>query len=136
MKLDTPSRLSDSELTATLLALARAERAATLLLIVHLAEFDARRLYLGAAFSSMFTYFRSVLRLSEHEAYHRIRAARTARRFPVILGMLDEGSLNLTTVRLLSPHLTDANKEELLAAAAGKGRRDMEALLARRFPQP
>src|SRR5207245_10628064 len=77
-----------------------------------------------------------VLKLSEHEAYHRIAAARTARRFPALLRMLAEGSLNLTSVRLLSPHLNEGNQEELLAAASGKSRRALEELLARRFPQP
>jgi hypothetical protein len=50
-------------------------------LIIHLAEFDQRRLYLPAGFSSLFAYCIEVLRLSEHAAYHRIVAARTARAF-------------------------------------------------------
>src|SRR5207245_10421423 len=82
------------------------EREATVDLITRLAELDKRRLYLGAGFSSLFTYCTEVLRLSEHTAYHRILAARMARRFPVVLRMLALGSLNLTSVRLLAAHLT------------------------------
>ena len=94
--------------------LAGCEREATVDLITHLAELDKRRLYLGAGFSSLFTYCTEVLGLSEHAAYHRIVAARTARRFPVLLRMLAQGSLNLTSVRLLASHLTNGNLEELL----------------------
>jgi hypothetical protein len=81
-------------------------------------------------------YCREVLRLSEGEAYNRIEAARTARRFPVILDMLVEGMLNLTTVRLLAPHLAEANHHDVLASAAGKSKREVEELLARQRPGP
>jgi len=136
MTTNIPSRLSDSELVAEVKRLAQCEREATTLLIAHLAELDARRLYLGAGFSSLFTYCCEVLQLSEHETYNRIEAARAARRFPVILDLLGKASLNLTTVRLLAPHLTPENHEELLAAACRKSKREVEELLARRFPRP
>jgi len=116
--------------------LAGREREATAHLVAHLAELDARRLYLGAGFSSLFTYCMEVLRLSEAEAYNRIEAARAARRFPVLLDRLAERSLSLTTVCVLAAHLTPDNCEELLAAASGKSRRAVEELLAQRFPQP
>jgi hypothetical protein len=128
--------LSDDALTLELARLAGHERAATAALIVHLAEFDARRLYEGAGHPSMFSYCREVLRLSEDAAYNRIKAARAARLYPSIVGMLADGSLSPTTVRLLAAHLTLENHERLLAAAAGKGKQDVEVLLARWFPQP
>src|SRR5713101_1466444 len=93
-------------------------------------------LYLGAGFSSLFTYCCEVLHLSEPAAYNRIEAARAARRFPVILRMLGEGSLSLATVRLLASHLTDDNHQELLAAAKGKSKRQVEELLVGYFPKP
>src|SRR5438128_10694673 len=65
-------------------SIARCEREATASVIAHLAELDARRLYLGAGFSSLFTYCCDVLHLSEPAAYNRIEAARAARRFPAI----------------------------------------------------
>jgi hypothetical protein len=136
MKINMASHLSDDDLVAKVRSLAGREREATVELIAHLAELDARRLYLGAGFSSLFTYCTEVLHLSEAEAYNRIEAARAARRFPVILDRLAEGSLNLTTVRLLASHLTSENHLELLAAAAGKSRREVEELRARCFPQP
>jgi len=65
MKITHASHLSDQELTTALRRLAQDEREATVALIVHLAEFDARRLYEPAGFSSLFKYCRAVLRLSE-----------------------------------------------------------------------
>ena len=46
--------------------------------------------------------------------------ARAARRFPVILEWLAAGSVNLTTVRLLAPHLTPENHRSALESARGK----------------
>ena len=131
-----PTLLADDALTAELGLLAGREREATAAFIVHLAEFDARRLYEGAGHQSMFSYCRSVLRLSEDAAYNRIKAARAARLFPAIVGMLTDGQLSPTTVRLLAPHLTVENHESLLAAAAGKGKDEVEELRASWFPQP
>jgi hypothetical protein len=130
------SRLSDTELAAELGRLAGAEREATAALIVHLAEFDARRLYEGAGYSSMFQYGRAVLRLSEDAVYNRIAAARVARRFPAIVDMLATGALSPTTARLLARHLAAENHAALLAAASGLGKLAVEELLARWFPQP
>jgi hypothetical protein len=48
--------LSDNELVAALDRLARSERGTTVQLIAHLVEFDARRLYLPAGYSSLFAY--------------------------------------------------------------------------------
>jgi len=42
----------------------------------------------------------------------------------------------LATVRLLSSHLTAENHQELLAAAPGKSKREVEELLVRYFPRP
>src|SRR3989442_9110745 len=115
-----PSQLSDSELVAAVADLVTRERQVTVTLIAHLAELEARELYLPAGCPSMFVYCVQVLRLSEGGAYNRIEVARTARRFPPILDLLAEGTLNLATVRILAPHLTPDNHETLLAAASGK----------------
>jgi hypothetical protein len=56
MKITSASHLSPAELTAELCRLARCEREATAALIVHLAEFDRRRLYEGAGYPSLFRY--------------------------------------------------------------------------------
>ncbi len=77
-----------------------------------------------------------MLRLSEDAAFNRIEVARTARDHPLVLEMLLSGALSPTTARLLARRLTAQNHRELLAAAAGKSKQQVEELLARRFPQP
>ena len=136
MKITHASHLSDQELTTALMRLAQDEREATVALIVHLAEFDARRLYEPAGFSSLFQYCRAILRLSEDAVYNRIQSARAARRFPVIVDMLRARTLSPTTARLLARRLTPENHEELLSAASGLGKEEVAALLAARFPEP
>ena len=111
-------------------AAAHNERTATATLIALLAELDTRRLYLGEGCASLFTYCTQVLHLSEHAAYNRIETARAARRFPVILDLVATGAITLTSVRLLAPHLTDANHLDLLERARHKIKRDVELLVA------
>jgi hypothetical protein len=77
-----------------------------------------------------------VLHFSEHAAYGRIEAARAARRFPAILDHLADGSLTLTAVGLLAPHVTPENHANLLAAARHKSKRDVEHLIAALRPLP
>src|SRR5262245_16545798 len=136
MTLDHTVTLTDEELITRLTRAAQDERETTVALIVHLAEFDTRRLFEPAGFSSTFRYCQVVLRLSEDAACNRIEAARAARRFPIILDMLAEGSLSPTTVRMLARHLTIENHHALLSAASGRSKQEIEKLLAGLFPQP
>ena len=89
-------------------------------------ELDVRRLYLGEGYSSLFAYCTQVLHLAEGAAYNRIEAARAARRFPAIVTALEEGTVTLTAVRLLAPHLTEDNHRDVLASARHKGKREVE----------
>ena len=129
------SHLSDPDLLRSLHAAVARERYTTADLLAHLAEVDARKLYLPAAYPSMFAYCVGELRLSEDAAYKRIQAARVARRFPVIYNALAEGRLHLSGVGLLAPYLTEQNADDLLAAAAGKTKSEIEQLLVERFPR-
>jgi hypothetical protein len=109
---------------------------ATAHLIASLAELDERRLYLGQGCSSVFTYCTQVLHLSEHAAYGRIEAARVARRFPVVFELLANGSINLTAVGLLAPHLTPDNHCQLLDSVRHKSKREVEHLITSLRPMP
>ena len=110
--------------------LAGDERRATVALLTALIEFDRRKLYLREGASSLFVYCTTVLHLGEHAAINRIEAARAAARWPAILAQLAAGALNLSTVRLLAPHLTDANVEGLIRDAAYKSKRRVEEIVA------
>jgi hypothetical protein len=128
--------LTDEELEGRLKSLAGGERDATAQLVAHLAELDTRDLHLRGGYGSLFAYCRDALHLSEHEAYNRIEAARAARRFPLVLVLLASGAVNLTSVRLLAPHLTFENHRLVLDSARGKTRPEVEALVARLAPRP
>jgi hypothetical protein len=134
--LDTLAELFDLELLSEVSIAAGRERKATARLIALLAHVDARRLYLGEGCSSLFTYCTQVLHLSEHAAYGRIEAARSARKFPLVLDLLTDGSVTLTTVTLLAPLLTPANHREVLDDARHKSKRQLEEIVARMRPQP
>lgn len=125
--------LSHQELLDETRRLAASQRGALARLVAAIGEVDARRLFLGEGCSSMFVYCTRILLLSEHAAYMRIEAARLARRFPVILERLADGSLTLTNICLLAPHLTVDNCDELIAEAMHKSKRELEELLAARF---
>ena len=130
------TRLSDDELVARVKSLVARERDETAHLVAHLAELDTRDVHLREGYESLYVYCRDALGLSEWEAYNRIEVARTARRHPVILEMLAAGTIHLTAVRLLSPHLTPANHREVLDSARGKKKREIEEIVARLSPRP
>src|SRR3989454_7937306 len=130
------SHVSDRDLLRNLACLVAKDRNTTAELLAHIAEVDARRLYLPAGFPSMFLYGVHQLHLSEESAFKRIRAARTARQFPAIFEAVAEGRLHLSAVLMLAPHLTPENADELLAAAVHKTRAEVELVLAQRFPRP
>ena len=117
------SALSDADLLTQTLRAAQEERQSTAQLIALLMEVDARRLYLGEGYPSLFAYCTEctgALRLSEHAAYGRIEAARAARSFPIVLDLLRCGDLTLTTIGLLRPHLTTENHGEVSSERGGR----------------
>jgi len=128
--------LSDAALLEAVTRLAAEGRQATTELVALLAALDARRLYLAEGYHSLFDLCVRRLRLSEAEAYHRIEAARAARRFPSILERLHAGTLTLTNVALLRPHLTEANHAQVLAWAEGRSKREVEMFVRTLAPRP
>jgi 5-methylcytosine-specific restriction endonuclease McrA len=135
MKSWSLAHVPDHALLRELSAVASRERVALADVLAHIAEVDARRLYLPAAYPSMYHYCVGELRMSEDAACRRIQAARAAREFPAIFEMVADGRLTLTALSLLSPRLTSATAEELLAAASEKSKAEIERALAERFPQ-
>lgn len=136
MNTRSPECLTDEQLIADLVSVAAKEREATAHLIALLAEMDCRKLYLAQGYSSLFVYCVRCLKLSEHAAYGRIEAARASRRFPLILELLADGSVTLTTVCLLSSHLTESNHLDVLEAARNRTKREVEQQLAALSPRP
>ncbi len=82
-ELKSLSKLSDDALLRRLSDVLKQSRRVESVLVAHIAEVDARRLYAHEA-SSMFKYCTDVLHLSEAEAYLRINVARASRNHPIL----------------------------------------------------
>jgi hypothetical protein len=134
--LATAARLSDDALLARLKSLAVRERDATVELVGHLAELDGRRAHLGEGPGSLYAYCRDVLGYSEDAAWNRAATAGAVRRYPIILGWLADGSLNVTTVRMLRPVLTPESHLAVLQEARRRSKREVELIVRRLDPRP
>jgi hypothetical protein len=128
--------LTDTLLLESLRSLVGQGRGVLARLLAHLVEVEERRLHLEAACPSMLDFCVHRLGMSEDEACRRIDAARLAHRFPDLLVRIERGELTLTTVGLLRKALTASSYDELVVAAAGKTKREVQALLAKRSPAP
>lgn len=54
----------------------------------------------------------------------------------MIVELLAQGAMNLTSIKLLGPQLTDGNHVEVLERARGLSKRDVERLVAELAPKP
>ena len=130
------THVSDVVLLRDLAELIARDRLTTAEILAHIAEVDARRLYAPAGYSSMHGYCVGELGLSEDAAFKRIQAARAARQVPELFAAVADGRLHLAGVCLLAPHLKPENAEELIEAASGKRKSEIEDWLARRYSNP
>lgn len=99
-------------------------------------EIDHRKLWAKEGCSSMFVWCVKRFFMSESMVSKRIRAARTARRFPLIFEMVARGELHLTGIGQLSTHLTEGNHRSVLARAKHMTMREIEKLVAEIAPKP
>jgi type IV secretory pathway VirB10-like protein len=127
--------VENSELLAGLSALVQRGNEITGGVLAHLAELEQRMLPLELGFSSLFGYCVEALGMSEAAAGRRVSAARVCRRFPEAFELVALGDLHLSALCELSPHLKPENASELFLACRRKTRREIEAVLAARFPK-
>src|SRR5258706_15863220 len=128
--------LGNSELLAGLSDLVRRSNELTGDVLAHLAELEERKLHLELGFTSTFAYCVEALGMSEGAAGRRVTAARVCRRFPEAFALVARGELHLSALCELGPCLKPENAIELFEACRGKTRRQVEHLLAARFPRP
>jgi len=128
--------LGNSELLTGSLELVQQSNTLTGQLLAHLVELDKRKLHLELGVPSLFAYCVEALRMSEGTAGRRVTAARVCRRFPEVFGRVARGELHLCALCALAQHLNPANATELLETCKAKTRRQVEELLAARFPRP
>src|SRR5262245_56300775 len=128
--------LTDDQLVAEVHQLVTRDRQTTAEVLRVLIAVEARKLYLREGYSSLFSYCTQALHMDDGATYNRIETARAAQRVPPLLEAIADGSLTLSSARLLAPHLTLDNYAELLDAARHRSKRDVEVLIARRAPKP
>ena len=128
--------LDDESLRRDVRFLAQREHHSLATLLIHLGEYDRRRLSEEEGYQSTYSYCVKCLGYDEGGAYRRIHAARICKRYPHILDLIISGELSLSSLLLLSPVLTDSNQDELISQARGKSKRDLETHLAGLDPRP
>jgi len=74
--------------------------------------------------------------MSEAMVSKRIRAARTARVYPLVFEMVERGELHLTGITQLAAHLTEENHQAVLTRAKHLTMREIEKLVAELAPKP
>ena len=132
----SPETLSDRALLCEFGELVQQDRHLTANLLRHIDVIDRRKLWAKQGHGSMFDFLVSRYHMSESTAGKRIGAARTARRFPVLFGMVARGEIHLSGIHRLKAHLTHENYAGVLAQAQHKTIRQIEELVARIAPLP
>jgi len=127
---------SDEDLVAGLEALVGNDREVLAAMLPYLAEIDRRAIWASEGYSSMHTWCVKRFHMSDDQAYKRIRAARAAQCFPVIVERVARGELHLSAICVLAAHLTLENHREVLGRATHKSKREIEELAAELSPKP
>jgi hypothetical protein len=129
------SHVSDDVLMHGFATLVAQDRRTTAALLAHIAEIDARHLYLKFGHESMRAWCVATLHLSEDAAAKRLQVARLARRLPALFPAIADGRLHMGAVRVLAVHLNAENVDDLIAAASHLSVAQVEVMLAHRYPQ-
>ena len=123
------TNLSDTELENRLKVISEKESVLQATFIEYLIEVDKRKLYLGHGYSSLFSYLNEKLNYSEGSAMRRLKAARLAAKYPVVIDLLKERKINLTNISLIEPVITAKNYNKIIKEVVGKSKREVEEIL-------
>jgi hypothetical protein len=111
------------------------EKKATARVLEYLSEIDSRRLWASEGYSSLFDFCIRFLGYSEAETCRRTQAARLSSRIEEVKPLLEEGTLSLTSMSLLSKHLTKENAKEILPQVVNLSTRQVEKVIEHHFPE-
>ena len=128
--------LADDALLDGLHSLVEHDHITTAELLAHIGEIARRRLFFPMGYPSMQAYCVKVLHLSEDAASKRVQVARKGWLLPQIFEAIADGRVHLSGMKLLVPFIDEENVDELIDAATHRTKREIELLLAERFPQP
>ncbi|MES1173379.1 MAG: HNH endonuclease signature motif containing protein [Myxococcales bacterium] len=133
---DRLQSLTDNDLLAGLSSIVRQRNQITAEFLAYLAELDRRQLFLDLGYPSLFDYCVRALGLCESTAGRHIAAARVCRDHAQALAMVARGELHASGLSLMRKHVTAENAAELFEACVHKSAREVEVVLAARFPKP
>jgi len=103
--------------------------------LIFFSVIDARRLWATEGYSSFFAFLNGKHGLSESSALKRIQVSRLAHRYPFLFDEIATGKRTLSALSRLAPFVRDANAHVLFPESLGKSVREVERMLARRFPE-
>lgn len=127
--------LTDKVLLTDTRILVANEREISLKVLHHLKEIERRRLYSDLGYSSLFEYAVKELGYSEPSANRRINSARILRDIPEIGKKIEDGSLSMTNLSLVSQLFKNeeikdlAAKKEILSQIEGATKSECEKVL-------
>ena len=104
-------------------------------LLADIGETARRKLYVHHGYSSMEAYCVRLLNFSHDAAKKRVQVARKGWWLPVIFEAIADGRVHLSGMARLVPFIDEENVHELIEAATHRTCRDIELLLAERFPR-
>ncbi len=136
--------MTNLEIEKKLKSLTQAERRITAEIVDLIREADRRRLPLERGYPSLFAWLIKEFGYSHSAAYRRIQAARLQKDIPQLRQMLEDGSVNLSTLsqvqtairnhEKISGPVTLAEKAEVIDRITDKSSAEAEAVLAEIFP--
>jgi hypothetical protein len=127
-------KLSDETLLSRPSALVRREHNSTFAILHHLNEVERRKLHLQLGYPSLFRYCTDRLGYSESSAGRRIQTARIIRRYPQVIGLLEQNEVNITTVSRVAGVVFERDDPSLVGLIRGKTQREVDAIVARYRP--
>jgi len=124
--------LTNKDLAERIEILRGKEREILLKFLIHLGEFDRRKLYLEQGYSSLFDFCTRKLGYSESSAYRRAESARCLREHPELKKSFFSGKVSICTIARASKAIK-AKKAEV-EDIIGKSTREVETLVAEVAP--
>ena len=126
--------LSDTDFHHQFETIVSIELASTLKVLHFINDLDRRKSFLELGYSSVLDYCVRKLGYSRSGAGRRIQAARCARRYPEVFGLLRARELSVGTAALIEGILSDDNKDEILRRIRGATHREIERVVSEYRP--
>jgi hypothetical protein len=104
--------LSDESLDQSLLSFIKKEKEVLKEILLHIAEIDRRRLFLGLGYSSLYSYLTERMGYDGGSAQRRIDAARLAQQVPSVIESIDQGEITLSQVTFLQKSFRQAHEQK------------------------